>query len=553
MNIIIPSLGGLGLFIYGMNLMGDALERAAGSRLRKILSFLTRNKLMGILMGIIVTVIIQSSSATTVMVVGFVNAGLMTLTQAFSVILGANIGTTITAQIIAFNLTGIAPVSIAIGVAVNVLASNKKIKDFSEILIGFGLLFLGMDLMGAGLKPLGESAFFQNLLLRFTNPWLALLAGVLLTTVVQSSSASIGILQAFVLQGLIGIDLAFPILLGQNIGTTTTAMLSSIGTNNNAKRTALLHFFIKVIGSIIFMLFLRGFVVNKVVSMTPNNVARQVANAHTIFNLTNTIVMLPLSNIMIKLVTAIIPYEEKEKEQVAHFLDYRMIATPAVATQQVFSEINRVFDISADNLKLVQRLIKEKEYDLKEEIIENEKVINKLSDEITDFVVRLNRESISPEQSNLNTLFIFVINDLERIGDHIINICDTGDLMKENGAEFSGEALEELKQIFESTFSNVKYAQKAIETFDYESAKKVLEIEQGINQLESILKINHIKRMENQMCDTLSGVNFLDIISNLERISDHCQNLAEYVIDNPGIITRKDTVSLDSKGKVEQF
>lgn len=283
MGNILSALGGLGLFIYGMNLMGDSLQKAAGSKLREILGFLTKNKIMGILLGTIVTMLIQSSSATTVMVVGFVNAGLMNLVQAFSVIMGANIGTTITSQIIAFKLTDIAPIAVAIGVALKLIFNSKNKRDIADIIIGFGLLFIGLNMMSKGLTPLKDNPLFSEMMIKLENPILGVFVGFLVTTVVQSSSATIGILQAIALQGLISFPVAFSIILGENIGTTTTALLSSVGASKNAKRAALLHFLFNVFGSFIFLIGLRIPVTSLVTRLSPNDLVRQVANAHTLF------------------------------------------------------------------------------------------------------------------------------------------------------------------------------------------------------------------------------------------------------------------------------
>ena len=300
MDIAIPVLGGLGLFLYGMNLMGTGLQKAAGEKLKKLIEILTNNRLMGVIVGALVTMVIQSSSATTVMVIGFVNAGLMDLSQAVGVIMGANIGTTITAQLIAFDLVAYAPLAVAIGVVIWLLSSKKRHKDIAEILIGFGILFMGMDMMSGGLKPLANNPTFSNIIISLEDPFLGILVGMGLTTVVQSSSASIGLLQALASQGLISINIAFPILFGDNIGTTTTALISSIGTNKTAKRAAVIHFLFNLIGTILFMTILRGPVEAIVMKISPNDLQRQIANAHSLFNIINVIIQLPFAGLLVK-------------------------------------------------------------------------------------------------------------------------------------------------------------------------------------------------------------------------------------------------------------
>src|SRR5699024_10891392 len=307
MDIALPVMGGLGLFLYGMNIMGSGLEKVAGRRLNRLVEVLTTNRFRGVLVGALVTMVVQSSSATTVMVIGFVNAGLMTLYQAVGVIMGANIGTTITAQMIALNLTDYAPIAVAIGVALWTFTSKKKAKNISEILIGFGILFIGMDMMSTGLKPLANHSIFINMIGKLNNPLLGVLAGILLTTIVQSSSASIGLLQALAGEGILSMNIALPVLLGENIGTTTTALISSIGANITAKIAALMHFLFNLVGTLIFMIGLRYPSQWVVTAISPNNIQAQIANAHTTFNIMHVLIQIPFANLLVKLVETLIP------------------------------------------------------------------------------------------------------------------------------------------------------------------------------------------------------------------------------------------------------
>lgn len=532
MNMVISTFGGLGLFIYGMNLMGDSLQKAAGSRLREILGFLTKNKVMGILLGTIVTMLIQSSSATTVMVVGFVNAGLMNLSQAFSVIMGANVGTTITSQIIAFKLTDFAPIAIGIGVASKLIFKSKSKKDIADIVIGFGLLFAGLNMMGSGLSSLKDNPIFSIMMIKLENPWLGILVGFLVTTVVQSSSATIGILQALAIQGLISFPVAFSILLGENIGTTTTAMLSSLGASKNAKRAALLHFLFNASGSLIFMLGLRFPIEALVLRLSPNDLIRQIANGHTLFNLTNVLIQTPFTNFYIKLVNTLVPGEDQVTGMALKYLDKRMIQTPSVATSQLFKEIDRMFSIANSNIILANDALVNGKYELIDTIVSNEMTLNFLADEITAFIVELNRTEVSDEQRNLNDIFIYTVNDIERVGDHIKNISESAAISHENKIEFSDMAKEELNYIFSLCVENLRNVQSAYVNFDKAKAQAVHVLEEDIDKLEEAYKNTHIKRLSEGTCEVKSGVMFLDVISNLERVSDHSANIAYYIIDN---------------------
>lgn len=528
---ILAALGGLGLFIYGMNLMGDSLQKAAGKRLREILGFLTKNKFMGILLGTVVTMIIQSSSATTVMVIGFVNAGLMNLTQAFSVIMGANIGTTVTSQIIAFRLTDIAPVAVAIGVALKLAFKSSKKKDLADIIIGFGLLFVGLNMMSQGLIPLQSSPIFAEMIVKLENPLLGVLVGFLITTILQSSSATMGILQATAMQGLIPFPVAFSIILGENIGTTSTAMLSSIGASKNAKRAALLHFLFNAIGSIIFLVGLRVPVTRFVQSLTPDDIVRQVANAHTIFNLTNVLIQVPFANLHIKIVKALIMGEDTVEEKSLKYLDVRMIETPSVATNQLFKEIDRMFEFAESNIILSNDALVNKKFDLIDKIYSIEQTINYLNEHITDFIVRLNKTEISDEQRALNDIFLYALSDIERIGDHVKNINDSALTSNDENISFSDVAKDELNYMFSLVLENIKVAKESFTALSQEDAKLIFKIEDEIDKLEETYRNSHIERLSDGTCDIKSGVMFLDVISNLERVSDHCVNIANYVVD----------------------
>lgn len=530
MDIALPVLGGLALFLYGMNIMGDGLQKAAGNKLKRLIEVLTNNRIMGVVIGAIVTMVVQSSSATTVMVIGFVNAGIMNLSQAVGVIMGANIGTTVTAQLIAFNLTDYAPLAVAIGVAVWISTSKKKSKTIAEILIGFGILFIGMDMMGEGLKPLANSPVFSDIILRLNNPVLAMLVGLGLTTIVQSSSASIGLLQALASQGLLGIDIAFPILFGENIGTTTTALISSVGANKTAKRAAIIHFLFNLIGTIIFMTALRTPIESLVSAISPGQVSRQIANAHTLFNLINVIIQLPFAGLLVKIAEKLVPGDSKPEGE-ARYLDDRILETPSIALGQVSKEIVRMGGFVEENLIGAGKALIDGEEREIEKVLEQEQKINKLEKEIMNYLVKLSNAPLSIEQHNQVNILFYSVNDIERIADHAENIVELAIEKLKDNLEFTDNAAEELGRMFDKCQEGFSKAILAFENSSETLAKEVLGIEEEVNALERENRINHIDRLNKGQCLTSPGVIFLDTISNLERVSDHAFNLAQYVLD----------------------
>ncbi|EYE87739.1 Na/Pi cotransporter [Fervidicella metallireducens AeB] len=530
-KMIFQLLGGLGLFIYGMSLMGEGLQKAAGEKLKKILEVLTSNRILAVLVGAGVTAIIQSSSATTVMTVGFVNAGLMSLKQAVGVIMGANIGTTMTAQLIAFKLTDVAPLVLGIGAAMVLFSKKKKVKDIGEIVLGFGILFVGMSMMEASMKPLRKMPEFISLITSLGHhPILGVFVGLGMTAVVQSSSATIGILMALAGGGAIDINVALPILFGDNIGTCVTALLSSIGTTKNAKRAALMHLTFNVIGTIIFMLGLN--VVLPIVKGLGGDVQRQIANAHTLFNVTNTIIQLPFASFLVAFVNKIIPGEDvKEGAMSLEYLDKRLLETPSIAVGQVVKEIIRMGKLSASNLDIsIKSFLQNSGEDLNK-LYKTEEVINYLEREITGFMVSLSNTSLSEEQSEVITSLFHVVNDIERIGDHAKNLAELSEYKKQNALEFSDEALTELKYLYESVKYAVEAAITSLENGDMQLARKVIETEGKIDNIEKNYRNIHIDRLNKGICYPASGAIYLDVISNLERVGDHSNNIAQMVLD----------------------
>ncbi|KGG80311.1 sodium-dependent phosphate transporter [Caloranaerobacter azorensis H53214] len=531
MEIAFGVLGGLGLFLYGMNLMGTGLQKAAGERLKKLIEILTNNRFMGVLVCTLVTMIIQSSSATTVMVVGFVNAGLMTLSQAIGVIMGANIGTTVTAQLVAFKLTDIAPIVVAIGVAIWLFSSNKRHKEIAEILIGFGILFIGMDFMKHSLKPLGKSQAFKDLLISLNNPYLGILVGFGLTTIVQSSSASIGLLIALASQGLITIDIALPILFGDNIGTCVTALLSSIGANKTAKRAALMHLLFNIVGTLIFMLALRYPIQHLVTRLTPNDVGRQIANAHTFFNIANVVIQFPFAGFIVMAAKKLIPGEVEEDNTGLKYLDTRIIETPSIAVGQAAKEVLRMGKVAQNSLKMAKESFFNKSEKLTHKVFEQEKFINQLEKDIVQYLVELSNADLTDEQQIKVTTLLNTVNDLERVGDHADNIAELAQYAIDNKLSFTDEALRELEMMFEKVENSYRTALMAYKTADPEIARSVIAFEEDIDLMEKQLRSNHIERLNKQLCHPSSGIIFLDMISNLERVADHASNIALAILD----------------------
>ncbi len=535
MEIFFGIVGGLGLFLYGMTIMSTGLQKAAGNKLKSIISMLTSNRLMAVTVGAIITMIIQSSSATTVMVVGFVNAGMMNLAQAVGVIMGSNIGTTITAQIITFKIDRYAPLIIGLSVAVWLFTNNRKVKQFAEACIGFGILFLGMKFMGDALKPLGEYEGFRNLLVSFgQHPFLGILAGFAITVAVQSSSASTGILLALSSQGLIPISSGLPILFGINIGTTITAVLSSIGANRTAKRAAAIHVMFNLFGTIIFIVFLQGPLYWAVNTIDPGTtayaVSRQIANAHTIFNIVNTIIMFPFIGLLVKLATKIIPGEEDKGEGIK-YIDERILETPPIALASAMKETLHMGNVARESLESALEGFYNKNQKKIDETLRIEKVVNEMERELAAYLVKLSNTDISVENRETVDGLFNTINDIERVGDHAENLAELAQFTIDNHLVFSETAMDELRQMSGLVLQAYIDSLTALKSLDGGLAMKVVKTEGRIDYLEKTLRANHIGRLSAQQCIPSSGIIFLDIISNLERIADHASNIAMAVMD----------------------
>ena len=528
MQIAISLLGGLGLFLYGMNMMGDGLQKSAGEQLKKIIGFLTSNVVMGVLVGAVVTGIIQSSSATTVMVVGFVNAGIMSLSQAIGIIMGANIGTTVTAQLVSFKLENIAPIALGIGIIIYLAARNQKYKQYAEILLGFGMLFTGMEFMKDAVNPLADLPQFRQALI-----FVSVHPGFAITGIVQSSSASMGMLIALASQGILPLSAALPILYGDNIGTCVTSLLSSLGASKNAKRAATMHLTFNVIGTILFV-FIFTIPISKVVTyLDPNNVARQIANAHTLFNVVNVIVLLPFSKYIVKLVLRLIPVTEDEKEETSDvkYIDDRMIQTPGIAVGNAFLEIKEMANYAVDSVKYATEGILNYSEEEIDKTFAMEKKVNQIQRRLLDFLVKLSKEPLSEDERNKVTNLIYAVNDIERISDHGENIAELGKNLIKEKLTFSEHAQDEIKEISNLAINNFKDSMKCLEEINLELRKRVHENEKQVDLLEIGYRNHHLQRLNEGRCTVDSGVIYFDILANLERISDHSKNIADYSYD----------------------
>jgi len=528
-KIIAGVLGGLALFIYGMNLMGNGLQKVAGDGLKRLIEVLTKNKYMGVLVGTLVTMLIQSSSATTVMVVGFVNASLMTLKQAIGVIMGANIGTTVTAQLVAFKLTDIAPLIVAVGVLMHLASKKRKHSDIAEVLIGFGILFIGMHTMSSTLKPLAGEAFFTNLLVGLEDPIIGLLVGLGMTLVIQSSSATIGLLIAVASTGALSLAIAFPILFGDNIGTCITALLSSIGANRTAKRAALMHLLFNVFGTVIFMLLIYTTpLISWIQSLSVGDIGRQIANAHTIFNITNTLIMLPFAGFFVYAVEKLLPIKEYEKEfKPIKYLDSRIIEEmPSVAVGLGVKEVVDMGKIVKENLRLSKEAFLTKNTQIMKEVHDKEIIIDSMAHEITTHLIELSNQELSDSQKLKITSLISNVTSLERIGDLAEDIVEHAENIAEEKIEFTDNAVEEITMMFDTVSKSLELALEAFENEDEVLTERVTFLEDEVDDMEKTYRKQHIQRLNARECAPKASIVFLDVIGYLERISDHAVKIA---------------------------
>ena len=536
MSILISLIGGLGLFLYGMNLMGEGLQKSTGPKLEKAIELLTSNVVMGVLVGAVVTGIIQSSGATTVMVVGFVNAGIMTLFQAIGVIMGANIGTTVTAQLVSFDASIFSSIALGIGIVLYMIGSKSKpnLKNIAEILIGFGILFIGMEFMKDAVAPLSQYEGFRNILAGLANhPLLALLAGFAMTTCLQSSSASMGILIALSSQGLMPLAGALPILYGDNIGSCTTSLLSSVGANKNAKRAALMHLCFNVIGTILFM-----FILNKPISMIvthldPTDTARQIANAHSLFNITNVIILLPFSKYIVKLVMLLIPDKQGEEEydsRITKYLDERMLETPSIAFGNTIREILRMGNKAKKSFTCSMDALLEKSQEEANKTFEKEKLLNEQQRKVLDYLIKLSNKTLDDKMRLSLDLLFHTVNDIERVGDLSENIAELAESTIDKKTKISESAKSEIIDIYNKVLDAYTLSLDAMKQNSVKFANDVLRIEDEVDALDKLYRAKHMNRLNSHSCSIDSGIMYLDLLTNLERISDHSASIAKRVI-----------------------
>ena len=542
---VITMLGGLALFLFGMTYMGNGLEKSAGGALERILERMTNNPIKGVLLGAVVTAVIQSSSATTVMVVGFVNSGIMKLTQAIGIIMGANIGTTATAWILSLNgLAGdewyiqlfkpdsLSPIAALIGLIMTMACKNDRKKDVGSILLGFAILMFGMSMMSDAVAPLKENEAFRNMLLLFTNPVLGVLAGALLTAIIQSSSASVGILQAISSTGALPYSAAMPIIMGQNIGTCATAMLSSIGASKNAKRTAFVHLYFNIIGTVIFLI--GYYLIEALVgfAFTDDMVTAQgIATIHTTFNLITTAILLPFYKLLGKLAEKTVRENVKKPKEEKHpLLDERFLTSPTFALEQCVSVTGRMAALSGDAIKRALDLVEKYDAHEAEHVIKAEDEVDIYEDKLGTFLVKLSARDLSIEDSQTATRLLHNIGDLERISDHAVNIQEAAKEMVDKKITFSDEAKREIRVISAAVSDIIDRTIKALFRNDLGAATDVEPLEQVIDDLKETIRGNHIDRLQEGKCTIELGFILSDLLTNYERVSDHCSNIAATMI-----------------------
>ena len=533
-EMLFTFLGGLGIFLFGIKYMGDGLQKSAGDRLRDILDRFTTNPFMGVLTGIIVTCLIQSSSGTTVLTVGLVSAGFLNLRQAIGIIMGANIGTTITAFIIGIKISDYALPIIALGAVLLFFFKNRKIHNIGQIVFGFGALFFGLELMGDGMKPLRALQEFRDFTVMMSdNSLLGVLVGTVFTVIVQSSSATIGILQELHAQGLIDLQGSLPVLFGDNIGTTITAVLASIGASVAARRAAATHVLFNLIGATIFIIILPFF--TDLIVMIQNalglNPKMTIAFAHGIFNVTNTVIQFPFIAGLAYIVTKLIPGDDAIIEYKAQHLDPIFIEqSPAIAVGQAQEEIIRMGKFAIKGLEETRDYLTTRQAKHAETAYQLEDAINNLDQKITDYLVKLSSRSLSKHESERHAILADTVRDIERIGDHFENIVELAEVQANSKKFFSDSALEDLQAMFTLTLDTVKKSIDALDFNEKDLAIDVLKKERSIDEMEKSLRKKHIARMNDGKCSVKSGVVFVDIASNLERIGDHAVNIAETVL-----------------------
>lgn len=537
-------LGGLGLFLYGMKLMSDGLEQVAGVRMRSILEFFTKNRFIGMLVGIAFTAIVQSSSATTVMVVSFVNSGLMTLLQAAGVILGANIGTTVTGQLIAFNLSDIAPLFVCVGVVMYMFSKKTTLKKIGVVILGFGILFMGLSTMSSAMSELRESPQMVGLLQSLTNPFMAVLVGFLITAVLQSSSATVGIVILMANQGLLAFHICFFLILGCNMGSCVSALIASLGAKKDAKRAAWIHFLFNIIGSlIIFIVLMFGVnpIADKIMELSGGNAGRAVANAHTLIKITEVILLFPFMGWVVKATYFFIPGKDPSPEDKYElkYIGKGTLITATTATIDAIHEIEHMADIARANLERGMNALCKKDEELANAVYDDEAYINYLNKAITDYLVQINELDLPHADAQMIGGLFHVVNDIERIGDHAENLADSTKQCITRNINFSDKALKQLQDMTAEVLQMLEYSFEMFSKKNPEHLQEIVSLEDIIDEKEKKLQKSHVKRLTKGKCTPEAGTIFSDTVSGLERVADHATNIA-FAIYSPDINEIKD-------------
>lgn len=531
-------LGGLALFLYGMQMMSNGLEAAAGNKMKQILEKLTANRFLGVLVGAGITAVIQSSSATTVMVVGFVNSGMMTLKQAVWIIMGANIGTTITGQLIALDVGQLAPLFAFCGVALIVFVKKQKVHHYGLIVAGLGILFIGMEMMSGAMMPLRESEAFVSLMTKFSNPVLGILAGAVFTAVIQSSSASVGILQALAGSGLMGLSNAVYVLFGQNIGTCITAILAAIGTSRNAKRTTVIHLMFNLIGTTIFTIAcITTPLTSLVESLTPDNVASQIANMHTLFNIVTTLLLLPFGNYLAKAAVRILPEKQDEQADVMHMEFIRPMETKrdtqiglsAIAVTGIKKELHRMIDMAKENVEASFQAVKAGTTENLETVQEREEYIDYLNKEISKYISKVLVNESNPRDSQYISALFKVCGNVERIGDHAMNICGYTKLIEKQGISFSQEVRVEIDAMKEVCIKALEFLNEIHhnQQDNNQDVKAIEKLEQQIDDMTDDYRQKQLVRMQKGTCSEEGCIIYSEMLTDFERIGDHILNIGQ--------------------------
>lgn len=544
--------GGLGMFLYGMHIMGDGMQKTAGSKMNHFLGMVTNNRFLGVVLGALITAILHSSAATTVMVVGFVNAGILNLTQAVGVIMGANIGTTITAWLVSLNQLGdafavfqpafFAPLFIGVGTFMIIFSKKQKLNLAGEIVIGVGLLFMGLELMGNSIGPYTDAPIFaEAFAFMGRNPLLGILAGALVTALLQSSTASVGILQTLAMNGVVTTGAAIYITLGQNIGTCLAAMLSSAGANRTAKRAAAIHLSFNTIGAVVFGVGMYALSLFRPALAGSEINSVEISMFHTFFNLTNTLILFPFAGQLVKISGVLVKEKAEDSKEESRsndettvalrHLDQRIFESPVLAIEVAQMETVHMGQIALNNVRLATDTLLSKDKEKIGEILKNEKTIDEMEELLTNYLIKVNNLSLTERQKLVVNDLFYSISDIERVGDHCENLAEQAQYMAEHQVSFSDTGSEDLRLISEKVIKSFSHAVAARQSGDMDDVRKVSQYEDDVDSLEEEMRDKHIERLSSGQCSASSGVVFLDIISNLERISDHAYNLAGYVKD----------------------